>query len=127
MSTQPPPTNTELSILGVLWSLGPSTVRDVHEQLSKRESIGYTSVLKMLQVMHKKGLVRRDESQRSHVYRAAKPAAQIQHGLVRDLITRAFAGSAADLAVRALSARTVSKEELARVRAFLDDKERDDG
>ena len=81
----------------------------------------------MLQVMHKKGLVRRDESQRSHVYRASKPAAQVQQGLVSDLIARAFAGSAADLAVRALSARTVSKEELARVRAFLDDKERDDG
>lgn len=121
-----PPTPTELSILGVLWAQGPSTVREVHEHLSGREGIGYTSVLKMLQVMNKKGLVKRDESQRSHVYRAAKPAVHTQGRLVNDLMTRAFAGSAADLAVRALSARSVSKEELERVRAFLDEKARED-
>ena len=127
MTKAPAPTHTELAILGVLWDVGPATVRDVHDRLSKREAIGYTSVLKMLQVMHKKGLVKRDESQRSHVYRAARPASQVQRGLVSDLIKRAFAGSAADLAVHALSARSVSKEELARVRAFLDEKERENG
>ncbi|MEO1227820.1 MAG: BlaI/MecI/CopY family transcriptional regulator [Myxococcota bacterium] len=127
MSSSPPPTPTELAILGVLWESGPSTVRTVHDHLSKRETLGYTSVLKMLQVMHKKGLVKRDESQRSHIYRAARPAAQVQRRLVSDLINRAFAGSAAELAVRALSARPVPKEELARVRAFLDQIDDGDG
>ncbi len=116
------PTATELSILGVLWEEGPSTVRAVHDRLSKNEHLGYTSVLKMLQVMHKKGLVERDENQRSHVYRAAKTAEQTQNGLVADLVNKAFAGSAADLVVRALSAKTISQQELDQVRAFIDQK-----
>lgn len=114
------PTATELAILGVLWDIGPSTVRDVHDQLSKSESLGYTSVLKMLQIMHKKGLVKRDEKQRSHIYRTARPAEQTQRGLVRDLVDKAFAGSAADLVLRALSSKKISQEELDRVRAFID-------
>ena len=119
------PTATELSILGVLWKIGPSTVRDVHDQLSKSETLGYTSVLKMLQIMHKKNLVKRDEKQRSHIYRAAKPAEQTQRGLVMDLVDKAFAGSAADLVVRALSAKTISQDELDQVRAFIDQKARE--
>lgn len=122
MSNIKTPTATELSILGVLWEIGPSTVREVHTRLSNSESLGYTSVLKMLQIMHKKGLVKRDEKQRSHIYRAAKPAEQTQRGLVIDLANRAFAGSAADLVVRALSSKTISQDELDQVRAFIDQK-----
>lgn len=126
MTTSNTPTATELSILGVLWNRGPCTVRDVHDQLSKSDSLGYTSVLKMLQVMHKKGLVLRDEQQRSHIYRPAKPAEQTQRGLVMALADQAFAGSAADLVVRALSSNTMSQDELNRVREFIDQKARDD-
>ena len=116
------PTATELSILQVLWQFGPLTVRDVHEHLSSTESLGYTSVLKMLQVMHKKGLVKRNEQQRSHVYRSARPAEQTQRGLVRNLVDNAFAGSASDLVVRALSSRKLSKEELERIRDLIEKK-----
>ena len=116
------PTATELSILQVLWKFGPLTVRDVHEHLSSTESLGYTSVLKMLQVMHKKGLVKRNEQQRSHVYRSARPAEQTQRGLVRNLVDNAFAGSASDLVVRALSSRKLSKEELERIRDLIEKK-----
>ena len=119
------PTAAELAILNVLWETGPTTVREVHETLSKNTKLGYTSVLKMLQVMHKKGLVKRDDSQRSHVYRAAKPAQKTQRGLVKNLIDKAFAGSAAELVVRALSSKTVSQAEIDRIRAFLDEKERE--
>ncbi len=119
------PTATELTILGVLWETGPTTVREVHETLSKRTKLGYTSVLKMLQVMHKKGLVKRNEDHRSHIYRAAKPAQKTQRRLVKNLIDKAFAGSAAELVVRALSSKTVSQAEIDRIREFLDEKERE--
>ena len=116
------PTATELAILQVLWRFGPLTVRDVHEQLSATERLGYTSVLKMLQVMHKKGLVERNEDQRSHVYRSAQPAEQTQRGLVRNLVDSAFAGSASDLVVRALSSRKLSSEEVDTIRKLIDEK-----
>ncbi len=119
------PTATELAILQVLWAHGPLTVRDVHEQLSSSESLGYTSVLKMLQVMHKKGLVKRDESQRSHVYRSARPAEQTQKGLVKNLVDKAFAGSATDLVVRALSSKKLSAEEIETMRALIEQKARE--
>ena len=122
MTKSTAPTATELAILGVLWEQGPSTVRAVHDELSRTESLGYTSVLKMLQVMHKKGLVTRDENQRSHIYHSAQPAEKTQRGLVRELVDKAFAGSAAELVVRALSSKAVSKEELDQVRAFIEQK-----
>ena len=116
------PTATELAILQVLWQYGPLTVRDVHQHLAENESLGYTSVLKMLQVMHKKGLVKRNEDQRSHIYRSAKPAEQTQRGLVRNLVDSAFAGSASDLVVRALSSKTLSRDEVEKIRALIDEK-----
>src|SRR5262245_49047818 len=101
---QPRPTDGELEILGVLWQKGPSTVRDVHASLEAVREVGYTTVLKLLQIMAEKGLVKRDESQRSHVYRAALNREVTQRQLVRDLLTRAFGGSTEQLVVQALSA-----------------------
>ncbi len=119
------PTATELAILQVLWKFGPLTVRDVHKHLSDSESLGYTSVLKMLQVMHKKGLVKRNEQPRSHIYRSARPAEQTQRGLVQNLVDSAFAGSASDLVVRALSSKKLSREEVAKIREFIEEKARE--
>ncbi len=117
----PRPTEAELEILGVLWSRGPSTVREVHDTLGERRPIGYTTVLKLLQIMAEKGLVRRDERERAHVYAAKAPAAETQRQLVADLLDRAFAGSAARMVQQALSSRRASAEEIARIRQLLDD------
>jgi predicted transcriptional regulator len=112
------PTDAELGILKVLWDRGPSTVRQVAEALG-RES-GYTTVLKLLQIMTDKGLVRRDEAQRTHVYQAAYTQDQTQRQLVSDLLNRAFDGSSAKLVLQALAARKASPEELAEIRKLLD-------
>jgi predicted transcriptional regulator len=112
------PTDAELGILRVLWDRGPSTVRQVAEALG-RES-GYTTVLKLLQIMTDKGLVRRDEAQRTHVYQAAYTQDQTQRQLVSDLLNRAFDGSSAKLVLQALAARKASPEELAEIRKLLD-------
>jgi predicted transcriptional regulator len=120
MAKPPLPTDAELSILSVLWRLGPSTVRDVHEALSPSQGTGYTTVLKLMQLMAQKGLVLRDESQRSHVYRVAAPEAQTQRRLLGDLMDKAFAGSASQLVLRALSVKRTSPEELEQIRALLD-------
>jgi BlaI family transcriptional regulator, penicillinase repressor len=117
------PTDAELAILNVLWSKGSATVREVHEALGEADT-GYTTVLKTMQIMTQKGLVSRDESERSHVYRAAVNQEPTQRRLLRDLIDRAFGGSAPTLAMRALSVAPASKEELAEVRALLDELER---
>src|SRR5262245_38689901 len=119
MAKPPLPTDAELSILSVLWRQGPSTVRDVHEALSPSQGTGYTTVLKLMQLMAQKGLVLRDESQRSHVYRAAAPEAQTQRRLLGDLMEKAFAGSASQLVLRALSVKRSSPEELRQIRALL--------
>ena len=121
------PTATELAILQVLWSHGPMTVREVHEHLSADERMGYTSALKMLQVMHKKGLVKRNESQRSQVYRSARPAEQTQRGLVKNLVDKAFAGSATDLVVRALASKKLTADEIETMRALIDAKAKENG
>jgi predicted transcriptional regulator len=113
------PTPGELEILAVLWQRGPATVREVHAALAEHRPTGYTTVLKLMQIMADKQLVARDESQRSHVYRACVRRDQIQNELVGDLADRAFAGSAAQLAMRALSSRPVSAGELAELRALL--------
>jgi predicted transcriptional regulator len=117
------PTDAELAILGVLWQRGPCTVRQVHEALGA--STGYTTTLKLMQIMTDKGLLDRDEGQRSHLYRPRATAAQTQRTLVRDLLDRAFAGAADQLVMRVLSAKKVSPEELARIRQLLDDLERE--
>ncbi|MBI4912591.1 MAG: BlaI/MecI/CopY family transcriptional regulator [Acidobacteria bacterium] len=121
--TLPRPTDGELSILRVLWSLGPSTVRQVHEVLMKDRDLGYTTVLKMLQVMTEKGLVTRDERERTHVYASAQTEGQTQRTLVEDLLGRAFGGSALKLMVQALASGQASQEELREIRRLLDQKE----
>lgn len=120
----PKPTDAELEILCVLWSRGPSTVRDVHAVIAERKPAQYTTVLKQLQVMWEKGLVRRDESQRSHVYEASRPRDWTQRQLAGDLLRRAFEGSARELVMGALSAQRASKEELAELRRMLDEYEK---
>jgi predicted transcriptional regulator len=120
-SDPPRPTDAELEILTVLWSRGPSTVRDVHEALVKRKPTQYTTVLKMLQIMAEKGLVRRDQEQRAHVYEASRPREWTQSQLAGDLLQRAFGGSARGLMLGALSAKKASKTELAELRRLLDE------
>ena len=115
----PRPTDAELEILTVLWSLGPSTVRDVHETIVRRKPAQYTTVLKTLQIMAEKGIVQRDEKQRAHVYSAARPREWTQQQLAGDLLQRAFGGSATSLMLGALSAHRASPEELAELRKFL--------
>lgn len=116
----PKPTPAELEILRVLWERGASTVREVHSTLCAARTTRYTTVLKLLQIMAEKGLVTRDERQRAHVYSARAPRTQTQGQLVRDLLERAFGGSAEGLVMHALSAKKVPAEELARIRALLD-------
>ena len=112
------PTDAELGILRVLWSRGPSTVRQVAEALGREA--GYTTVLKLLQIMTEKHLVVRDETARTHVYQAAYTEDQTQRQLVSDLLDRAFGGSAAKLVLQALAANKTSPEELAEIRRLLD-------
>ena len=119
-STLPLPTGGELEILEVLWHGGASTVRQIQEQIERRRPIGYTSVLKLLQIMHQKGLVRRDESTRTHVYEPVVVQAETQGRLISDLATRAFGGSAGQLVLRALGERPASDAELQEIRALLD-------
>lgn len=123
MSSAPRPTPAELEILRVLWQRGPSTVREVHVTLSEHRPTGYTTVLKMLQIMTDKNLVSRDERQRAHVYSARLAESQTQRQLVRDLLERAFDGSAMKLVMHALADRKASPEEIARIRQLLDDME----
>jgi predicted transcriptional regulator len=113
----PLPTDAELAILRVLWAHGPSTVRDVQEQLDTDQ--GYTTVLKHLQLMLDKDLVTRDESGRAHVYAPAVAEADTQRRLVDDLLDRAFGGSAQQLVMRALSTEDVSRDELNQIRDLL--------
>lgn len=118
---KPQPTHAELGILRVLWRRGPSTVRDVHGALPRDRAVGYTTVLKLLQIMAEKGLVTRDESSRSHVYAAAVSEDTTQRRLVSDLLDRAFEGSAIGLVMQALAARPASPEELRQIRALIDE------
>src|SRR5580658_10777163 len=120
----PRPTNAELEILTVLWSIGPSTVRGVYDVICRRRTAQYSTVLKFMQIMADKGLVRRDEKQRAHIYSAAKPREWTQRQLAGDLLERAFGGSAARLMLGALAARRASHEELAELRQFLADYEK---
>jgi BlaI family penicillinase repressor len=120
----PRPTDSELEILAALWSLGPSTVRDIHAAIEARKPTQYTTVLKLLQIMTEKGLVRRDEKQRAHIYEAAQPKEATQRQLAGDLLTRAFNGSAQSLMMGALAAGKTSKKDLSELRKLLDEYEK---
>ncbi|MGA3177543.1 MAG: BlaI/MecI/CopY family transcriptional regulator [Candidatus Acidiferrum sp.] len=124
MTTPLKPTASELDILHVLWDRGPSTVRDVHAALSEKRDLGYTTVLKLMQIMTVKGLVRRNEEQRAHVYEACLPAEKTKRQLAADTLERVFEGSASQLMLHALAGRRSSKQEIAELRRLLDDYER---
>ena len=121
--TLPKPTPGELEILRVLWSRGPSTVREVQEALGGAEETGYTTALKLMQIMADKGLLARDETARAHVYAPRVGEGDTQRQLVRELLDRAFGGSAAKLVMQALSGRQASAEEIADIRQLLDEME----
>jgi predicted transcriptional regulator len=123
MSQETPqkPTASELEILRVLWARGPSTVREVYEALREQKSLGYTTVLKLLQIMTAKGTVRRNEDQRAHVYQACQPATETKRQLVDDVLKRVFEGSASELMIHALEGRRTSKKELEELRRLLDE------
>jgi BlaI family penicillinase repressor len=126
MKTEPKiqPTPSELEILHILWNRGPSTVREIHDQLSKEKDVGYTSALKLLQIMTAKGLVTRAEEQRAHVYSASEPAEATKQQLATDVLQRVFRGSASQLMQHALSGRRSSRQEIEEIRALLDEYER---
>ncbi len=115
------PTDAELAILRVLWDRGPSTVREVHEALSARQETGYTTTLKLMQIMLDKELLWRNDAQRTHVYEPRLTEEETQRQLVGDLLDRAFGGSAEKLVMRALDAKRVSRKELAQIRKLLDE------
>lgn len=119
------PTEAELTLLNILWKLGPATVRQVHETVSETQKTGYTTVLKILQIMHEKALVIRDESNRAHVYAAANSEVFTQSSLLKDLVSKAFGGSTSKLVMRALNNST-SKEEIADIRQLLNELEQQD-
>jgi predicted transcriptional regulator len=117
------PTDAELEILRVLWERGPCTVGQVQRVLQAAKPTGYTTALKLMQIMADKGLLVRDERRRPHVYRPRVPAEETQRTLVRDLLDRAFAGAADQLVMRALGVKEVSAGERARIRELLDEME----
>ncbi len=118
---KPRPTDRELTILRILWDNGPCTVRQVNEAMNADGSTGYTTTLKLMQIMTEKGLLRRDDSQFKHIYKPVPTEEKTQKQLVGDLLERAFSGSAEKLVMRALSAKKVSANELARIRKMLDE------
>ena len=119
----PIPSNGELEILRVLWKNGPSTVREVYDALG-RDDVGYTTTLKIMQVMAEKRLVARDESERSHIYSAAVEEKSIKRRLVSELLDKAFDGSAAQLVLQALSDKKASPEDIRQIRKLLDENAR---
>lgn len=119
------PTTAELEILGVLWRLGPSTVREVFESLAENKTTQYTTVLKLMQIMHQKGLVIRNEKEKAHVYRAAQSKEKTQRNVVNDLLDKMFQGSAAKLVQHVLETKASSPEELAAIRKMIVEAEGD--
>ena len=122
MKSTTKPTEAELNLLNILWQTGPATVRQIHEELTKTQNTGYTTVLKILQIMHEKSLVVRDESNRAHIYAAANSQMQTQSSLLQDLIAKAFGGSASKLVMRALD-ETTSQEEINDIKKVLSELE----
>lgn len=112
------PTEAELSLLNILWSIGPATVRDIHEAVSKTQTTGYTTVLKILQIMHEKALVVRDETNRAHVYTPANSQTHTQTSLLQDLVSKAFGGSTSNLVMQAINEST-SQQEIDDIRQLL--------
>ena len=123
---QKKPTDAELAIIGVIWDRGPSTVREVFRHLSERQKIGYTTVLKLMQIMTEKGLLDRDTSVRPQIFKPARPQRQTQQQLLRDLADRAFSGSPGDLVLQALSSRKATPDERRQIRELLDRLEREE-
>lgn len=122
MSRTPRPTPAELELLHTLWQLGPSSVKQVHEaRQQERPDLAYAAVLRLMQIMHGKGLLTRDESQRSHVYAPAQPQDSLQTRLLDDLIHKAFSGSGKDLVMAALRSGSVSDAEREEIQRFLED------
>ena len=119
-SAAPRPTDAELAILRILWDRGPSTVRQVHEILGQERTAAYTTALKLLQIMTEKGLVERDERDRTHIYRARLSEETTQRQLVRDLVDRAFGGSSTKLVMQALATKRASADELRDIRKAID-------
>jgi predicted transcriptional regulator len=117
------PTDAELAILRVLWDRGPSTVRQVFAVLSAEKDLGYTTVLKMLQIMHEKGLVQRDVTDRVHTFSTTQSQTQTQRNMLDDLLDKAFGGSSTSLVMQALATRKASRKELAEIRKLLDQAE----
>lgn len=125
MTKLPRPTESEVEILRVLWDQGPATVRAVHTELAEARTIGYTTVLKLMQIMTEKGLLLRDESQRSHVYRPKQKPEAMQRHIVRDVITKVFSGSTEQLVMRALSSKPATPTQIAEIRKMLDELEQE--
>jgi predicted transcriptional regulator len=121
----PQPTDVELAILRVLWQRGPSTVREVYLTLQDTRDTGYSTTLKMMQVMLEKGLLQRDDSQRPQVYTPSQPEEQTQRQMVNDLLQKVFGGSARKLVMRAVESERVSAQELAEIRKLLKQMEGD--
>jgi predicted transcriptional regulator len=120
MTTLPRPTQAELDLLRVLWRTGPATVKQVHHEVLKERDVAYAAVLRLMQVMHTKGILLRDEGQRAHVYRPAHKQVALQKRLLRDLIQKAFSGSGRDLVLAALRGGHVTPEERREIQTFLD-------
>ncbi len=123
MTKLPRPTDAELAILRILWERGACTVRQVHDALSRERPAAYTTALKMLQIMTEKGLVRRDEKDRTHIYQPRLTEEQTQRQLVRDLLDKAFRGSSSKLVMQALASRRATAEELTEIRRLIEDRE----
>ena len=117
------PTESELEILGILWERGPSTVREVHEILEKSKDAGYTTTLKLMQIMHEKGLLQRDTSSKTHIYAAAVSQESTQRQLLDKMIDTVFNGSASQLVLQALGNHRSSKEELDKIKQYLKEME----
>ena len=122
-SRLPKPTEAELAVLCVLWQRGPSTVREVWEQIAPTQRIGYTTALKIMQIMFEKGLLKRDERARSHVYAASISQEQTQRQVISHLLERVFSGSAPKLVMQALATKKATPPELAEIRKLLDEME----
>lgn len=118
------PTNSELEVLAVLWQKSPQTVREVYEQVKISRDIGYTTTLKIMQIMIKKGMLKRDKHGKTHVYDYVEPRAQTQSGLVSKMVRTVFHGSSKDLVMQALGSADASKEELKEIRKYLDELEK---
>ncbi len=121
-----PPTDSELGILNILWKFGPSTVRFVNDKLNEQRPVGYTTTLKILQIMHEKGMVVRDEAERSHIYSPAIAANAIQNRLIDRILDSAFEGSASSLIMRTLGSHRPSRGELEEIRKLLENMEKDE-